>query len=102
MRIGIDVGGTFTDFLLTHDDGTSQVYKVLSTPDDPSVATMKGIEEMASDRGVSARDFLGDVEVIVHGTTVTTNATPLKCEEAYARSSTTTGTKTSGRWSNDT
>ena len=36
MRIGIDVGGTFTDFLLTHDDGTSQVYKVLSTPDDPS------------------------------------------------------------------
>ncbi len=74
MRIGIDVGGTFTDFLLTHDDGTSQVYKVLSTPDDPSVATMKGIEEMAKDRNVSAKEFLKDVEVIVHGTTVTTNA----------------------------
>ena len=74
MRIGIDVGGTFTDFLLTHDDGTSQVYKVLSTPDDPSVATMKGIEEMAKDRGVASKEFLQDVEVIVHGTTVTTNA----------------------------
>jgi N-methylhydantoinase A len=74
MRIGIDVGGTFTDFLLTHDDGTSQVYKVLSTPDDPSVATMNGIEEMARDRDASTRAFLKDVEVIVHGTTVTTNA----------------------------
>ena len=74
MRIGIDVGGTFTDFLLTHDDGTSQVHKVLSTPDDPSVATMKGIEEMAKDRSISAKEFLKDVEVIVHGTTVTTNA----------------------------
>jgi N-methylhydantoinase A len=74
MRIGIDVGGTFTDFLLTHDDGTSQVYKVLSTPDDPSIATMRGIEEMAADRGIPAADFLKGVDVIVHGTTVTTNA----------------------------
>ncbi|HUT79101.1 MAG TPA: hydantoinase/oxoprolinase family protein, partial [Polyangia bacterium] len=74
MRIGIDVGGTFTDFLLTHDDGTSQVYKVLSTPDDPSVATLLGIEEMASDRGLPPGAFLRQVEVIVHGTTVTTNA----------------------------
>ena len=74
MRIGIDVGGTFTDFLLTHDDGTSQVYKVLSTPEDPSVATMKGIEEMAAERSMESKEFLKGVEVIVHGTTVTTNA----------------------------
>ncbi len=74
MRIGIDVGGTFTDFLLTHDDGTSQVYKVLSTPDDPSIATLRGIEEMALDRKMATGDFLDEVEVIVHGTTVTTNA----------------------------
>ena len=74
MRIGIDVGGTFTDFLLTHDDGTSQVYKVLSTPDDPSIATMRGLEEMAADRGSAAKEFLKGVDVIVHGTTVTTNA----------------------------
>ena len=34
-KIGIDVGGTFTDFLLSRDDGTSSIYKVLSTPKDP-------------------------------------------------------------------
>ena len=74
MKIGIDVGGTFTDFLLTLDDGTSHIYKVLSTPDDPSIATMNGISEMAADYKKSVAEFLKDVETIVHGTTVTTNA----------------------------
>ena len=74
-KIGIDVGGTFTDFLLTTPDGTNEIYKVLSTPDDPSIATMKGISEMADKRGLSTSDFLKQVDVIVHGTTVTTNAT---------------------------
>ena len=74
MRIGIDVGGTFTDFLLCLDDGTSKIYKVLSTPDDPSVGTMNGIAEMAADFGVGVKEFLSGVEAIVHGTTVTTNA----------------------------
>ena len=40
-KIGIDVGGTFTDFLLTRSDGRSLSYKVLSTPRDPSIATMQ-------------------------------------------------------------
>ncbi|MHC4601338.1 MAG: hydantoinase/oxoprolinase family protein, partial [Planctomycetota bacterium] len=74
MRIGIDVGGTFTDFLLMLDDNTSEIYKTLSTPDDPSVATLQGIEEMARAHGASPEDFLKDVDLIVHGTTVTTNA----------------------------
>lgn len=73
-KIGIDVGGTFTDFLLTRSDGEFRTYKVLSTPRDPSVATMQGIEEMASDEGSTLEDFLKAVDVIVHGTTVTTNA----------------------------
>ncbi|MEW5722486.1 MAG: hydantoinase/oxoprolinase family protein [Thermodesulfobacteriota bacterium] len=73
-KIGIDVGGTFTDFLLTFEDGASRIYKVLSTPDDPSIATMKGLGEMAGDLGLGLKEFLRDVEVIVHGTTVTTNA----------------------------
>ncbi|MFC1833932.1 hydantoinase/oxoprolinase family protein, partial [Thermodesulfobacteriota bacterium] len=73
-KIGIDVGGTFTDFLLTRSDGKSETYKVLSTPKDPSVATMQGISEMAQDEGLSLRNFLASVDVIVHGTTVTTNA----------------------------
>ncbi len=73
-KIGIDVGGTFTDFLLTRSDGQSGTYKVLSTPKDPSIATVQGIEEMAHDEGMSLKDFLTAVDVIVHGTTVTTNA----------------------------
>ena len=73
-KIGIDVGGTFTDFLLTQEDGTSFIYKVLSTPDDPSVGLMNGLNEMAKDREISIQEFIKDVETIVHGTTVTTNA----------------------------
>ncbi len=73
-KIGIDVGGTFTDFLLANEDGVAEIYKVLSTPDDPSIATMGGIQDMARERRVSTKEFLRDVTAIVHGTTVTTNA----------------------------
>ena len=73
-KIGIDVGGTFTDFLLTSKDGTSEIYKVLSTPDDPSIGLMEGLAEMAKARNISLKEFIKDVETIVHGTTVTTNA----------------------------
>ena len=74
FKIGIDVGGTFTDFLLVLDDGSSKIFKVLSTPQDPSIATLTGLGEMASDQNLSLEEFLGHVAVIVHGTTVTTNA----------------------------
>ena len=73
-KIGIDVGGTFTDFLLAREDGATQIYKVLSTPDDPSIGLMDGLQEMAEDRNVSLEQFIRDVDTIVHGTTVTTNA----------------------------
>jgi len=73
-RIGIDVGGTFTDFLLTSEDGTSEIFKVLSTPDDPSIGLINGLEEMAKTKRTSLREFIKGVETIVHGTTVTTNA----------------------------
>jgi N-methylhydantoinase A len=73
-KIGIDVGGTFTDFLLAFEDGSSKIYKVLSTPQDPSIATMTGLTEMAGDQNLALEEFLGHVAVIVHGTTVTTNA----------------------------
>jgi len=73
-KIGIDVGGTFTDFLLVFEDDSSKIYKILSTPQDPSEATMEGLTEMAADCGLSLRAFLQQVGVIVHGTTVTTNA----------------------------
>jgi N-methylhydantoinase A len=74
FRIGIDVGGTFTDFLLVSSDGESEIYKVLSTSDDPSVGLMNGLSEMARAHEVPLRDFIKKVKTIVHGTTVTTNA----------------------------
>jgi len=73
-KIGIDVGGTFTDFLLAYEDGTTQIYKVLSTPDDPSIGLITGLQRMAEDRSIPVKKFIRDVDTIVHGTTVTTNA----------------------------
>ncbi|MCA9857431.1 MAG: hydantoinase/oxoprolinase family protein, partial [Dehalococcoidia bacterium] len=60
--LGVDVGGTFTDFLLW-DDGAIRVHKRPSTPDDPGRAVLDGLDHL----GVTP-------ELIVHGTTVATNA----------------------------
>jgi N-methylhydantoinase A len=74
FKIGIDVGGTFTDFLLMDETASPRVFKVLSTPADPSVAVIQGLEEMAVAQGLPFGSFLEQVEMVVHGTTVSTNA----------------------------
>lgn len=66
--LGIDTGGTFTDFVLLRDD-TVRVHKVLSRPDAPQEAILQGIEEMGLDQDIAT----GGV-AIIHGTTVATNA----------------------------
>ncbi|MFN8927721.1 MAG: hydantoinase B/oxoprolinase family protein [Rhodospirillales bacterium] len=70
-RIGFDIGGTFTDFIL-HDavEGTVRLHKRLTTPHDPSEAALIGLEETVAMAGVG----LADVGEIVHGTTLVTNA----------------------------
>ena len=73
MKVGIDVGGTFTDFLVTDSDGEIQVGKVLSTPEDPSIGLLAGLRELARERGQSLAEFARAIATIVHGTTVTTN-----------------------------
>ena len=73
-RIGIDVGGTFTDFLLLGDDDLRLVHKTSSTPADPSLGLVTGLAEIAERLDVSLAELLARVELIVHGTTVTTNA----------------------------
>jgi N-methylhydantoinase A len=73
-KIGIDVGGTFTDFLLTSDEGHAEIYKVLSTPEDPSIGLMNGLAEMAQAKNLTLEEFIKKITTIVHGTTVTTNA----------------------------
>jgi len=66
--LGIDTGGTFTDFVL-REAATVRVHKVLSTPGAPQDAILTGIKEM----GLQARVAAGQV-MIIHGTTVATNA----------------------------
>ncbi len=68
-RIGVDVGGTFTDLILWDDNGQVVVHKTPSTPDDPSVGTMDGIGVLATRAGIS----VSDIEMFFHGTTVATN-----------------------------
>ncbi|MBI3183569.1 MAG: hydantoinase/oxoprolinase family protein [Myxococcales bacterium] len=74
LRVGIDVGGTFTDFLVVDERGEARVFKTLSTPDDPSRGLLHGLGEIAESYGLTVQELAGAVEVMVHGTTVTTNA----------------------------
>ena len=72
-RVGIDVGGTFTDFLVAGED-TRLVHKTSSTPDDPSRGVVTGLAELAAQLGLTLAAFVARLELVVHGTTVTTNA----------------------------
>ena len=75
LRIGVDVGGTFTDFLVVDEAGNAEIYKTSTTPEDPSIGFFRGLEKAALQRGLTLDAFLNQVETIVHGTTITTNAT---------------------------
>ena len=69
--VGVDVGGTFTDFhAVDRDAGRVRTFKRPSTPDDPSRAILAGLREMAGIRDVAPADILR----LAHGTTVATNA----------------------------
>jgi N-methylhydantoinase A len=71
-RVGIDIGGTFTDFALQKGDAIV-LEKTLSTPADRSLAVLLGLEKLAAREGLALRDFLGRLAAIVHGTTVGDN-----------------------------
>src|SRR5947199_6361229 len=67
-RVGVDTGGTFTDFVF-EAAGELRIFKLASTPDDPSRAIIEGLRRIAAETG----SRLSEIEV-VHGTTVGTNA----------------------------
>ena len=70
-RVGIDIGGTFTDFALAETSGeTFVLHKQLTTPSDPSVAVLDGLGRMLAENRIGIRD----VAHVVHGTTLVTNA----------------------------
>ncbi len=73
-RIGVDVGGTFTDLVAVDDSGGTVLEKVPSTPDDPAVGVLDGIARLAQTLGLDPAALLAETERIVHGTTVATNA----------------------------
>src|SRR6516162_9917038 len=69
-RLGVDVGGTFTDLVLVTQDGRVVTRKVLSTSSNYAEAIFAGIAEVMQDGGVAG----GDVKELIHATTVATNA----------------------------
>ena len=70
-RLGVDVGGTFTDLFLVDDDRARQWrVKTPSTPRDPSDGVLTGVERICAEAGIAP----GDLRNLVHGTTVATNA----------------------------
>jgi N-methylhydantoinase A len=70
-RVGVDIGGTFTDFALFEPGArTMAVHKLLTTPDDPSVAVIAGVDALLKREGVA----IADLSEVVHGTTLVTNA----------------------------
>ena len=71
VRIGIDVGGTFTDLqIFDARTGAISSFKTLTTPEDPSIGLMTGIRQAAQKKGFA----LADVGYLLHGTTIATNA----------------------------
>jgi N-methylhydantoinase A len=70
IRIGIDIGGTFTDFLIYQpEDGKIESFKLLSTPNDPAKAVLEGMEQIKDHFRIE-----GEYHQIIHGSTVATNA----------------------------
>lgn len=70
MRLGIDIGGTFTDVVLVDKGGAISTEKVLSTPSEPLDAVLEGLRTIVEKMGASA----SDLESVVHGTTIVPNA----------------------------
>src|ERR1044071_6566542 len=73
-RIGIDVGGTFTDLVAIDEGGLTTLAKVPSTPEDPSLGVLDGLSQLAGRLGLDRAALLRDTDRVVHGTTVATNA----------------------------
>ncbi|MCG8544522.1 MAG: hydantoinase/oxoprolinase family protein, partial [Alphaproteobacteria bacterium] len=68
-RIAVDIGGTFTDVVLEHA-GAQRSTKVLTTSDAPEQGVLDGVAGILADSGVAP----GDVNLVIHGTTLATNA----------------------------
>ncbi len=73
-KIGVDVGGTFTDLVAVDEAGAVTLAKSPSTPEDQSIGVMNGLVALAERLGLDLPGLFGQTERIVHGATVATNA----------------------------
>lgn len=74
-RLGIDAGGTFTDFVIAdRTSGQVKLFKALSTPSDPTKAIENGLKLIATDLGKSPAEVVSDCDLCINGTTVGLNA----------------------------
>lgn len=73
-RIGVDIGGTFTDCVVVDEQGVRSTAKALTTPDQLERGVLDALELAARVRGCSRAELLASTEVLVHGTTQATNA----------------------------
>jgi len=72
-RVGVDVGGTFTDLICITPDGQVLMDKTPTTPDDQSVGVLAAVARLAATFGLSPKAFCGTLEAFVHGTTTADN-----------------------------
>ncbi|OGA13899.1 MAG: 5-oxoprolinase [Betaproteobacteria bacterium RIFCSPLOWO2_02_FULL_63_19] len=72
-RIGVDIGGTFTDLVITGPAGEVHVFKVPSIPADPAQGVMNALERAAGGLSLTLSGLLSDCAMFVHGSTVATN-----------------------------
>lgn len=73
FRVGIDIGGTFTDAVVITSDGEMHIFKSPSTPADSSIGLFNCLDKAAERFDLSRRAFLENVDLLIHGTTVATN-----------------------------
>ena len=72
--LGIDVGGTFTDFLEIDSAGEVEIVKTPTSPERPADGVLAGLKKLALRHQLTLEQYLSRVTLIVHGTTITTNA----------------------------
>ena len=73
-RLGVDAGGTFTDFVLADEQGQVLLFKATSTPEDGTRAIAEGFAQIAETLGRPIHEVLAQTDLCVNGTTVALNA----------------------------
>src|SRR6266536_149690 len=71
--VGVDIGGTFTDFVLVDDERQVHVLKEPTTPEQPAGGVFAGLRRLAEERGAALEELVPGIDVFVHGTTIATN-----------------------------